>query len=37
MDKVFLFLPHPNARQERRLDKILTQDELEKVKNKLKH
>jgi len=36
MDKVFLFLPHPNAHVERKLNKILTQDELEKVKNKLK-
>lgn len=36
MDKVFLFLPHPNAREERKLNKILTQEELEKVKNKLK-
>lgn len=36
MDKVFLFLPHPNSREERKLNKILTQDELEKVKNKLK-
>jgi len=35
MDKVFLFLPHPNSREERKLNKILTQDELEKVKNKL--
>lgn len=34
VDKVFLFLPHPNAHVERKLNKILTQDELEKVKNK---
>ena len=36
MDKVLLFLPHPNAHVERKLNKILTQDELEKVKNKFK-
>jgi hypothetical protein len=36
MDKVFLFLPHPNAHKERKLNKILTQDDLEKVKNKIK-
>ena len=35
MDKMFLFLPHPNAREERKLNKLLTHDELEKVKNKL--
>ncbi len=36
VDKVFLFLPHPNAHVERRLNKILTQYELEKVKDKVK-
>ena len=36
MDKVFLFLPHPNAREERNLNKILTHDELENLKDKVK-
>lgn len=33
--QIFLFLPHPNARKERRLDKIFTHDELTRIKNKI--
>ncbi len=35
LDKVFLFLPHPNSRKERKLNKILTQDELEIIKTRI--
>lgn len=33
--QLIMFLPHPNARKERRLDKIFTIDELTMIKNKI--